>query len=94
MADRFGISTKSLYMWMAQFSKPLRQTDHEAEVRRLKKEMVCVTEERDIPKKWPPRTSPGMQCEVRVYQRALRAASRPCSLQDVERSSERILCMD
>ncbi len=51
VADRLGISTKSLYMWMAKFSKPQRQTDQEAEVRRLKKELARVTEERDILKK-------------------------------------------
>jgi len=78
VAERLGISTKSLYTWMAQFSKPQRQTDQEAEVRRLKKELARVTEERDILKKGeacPPlvrgqcraRTSPGMQSEVRVY---------------------------
>lgn len=33
---------------MAQFSKPQRQTDQETEVRRLKKELARVTEERDI----------------------------------------------
>ena len=27
MAERLGISTKSLYTWMAQFSKPQRVTD-------------------------------------------------------------------
>ena len=51
VAERLGISTKSLYTWMTQFSKPQRQTDQEAEVRRLKKELARVTEERDILKK-------------------------------------------
>ena len=51
VADRLGISTKSLYTWMAQFTKPQRQTDQEAEVRQLKKELARVTEERDILKK-------------------------------------------
>jgi len=36
---------------MAQLSKRRRQTDQEAEVRRLKKELARVTEERDILKK-------------------------------------------
>ena len=104
VAERLGISTKSLYTWMAQFSKPQRQTDQEAEVRRLKKELARVTEERDILKKGeacPPlvrgqcraRTSPGMQSEVRVHRRASSAASCPCSLQDAERSSQWFLCM-
>ena len=57
VADRFGISTKALYTWMAQFSKPQRATDQEAEVRCLKKELARVTEERNIQKRRP-RTSP------------------------------------
>jgi len=105
VAERLGISTKSLYTWMAQFSKPQRQTDQEAEVRRLKKELARVTEERDILKMgeaifrhWSEdngrtRTSPGMQSEVRVYRRASPAAFCQCSLQDAERSSEWFLCM-
>jgi transposase len=48
VAERLGISTKSLYTWMAKLSRPQRQTDQEAEVRRLKKELARVTEERDI----------------------------------------------
>ena len=51
LAERLGISTKSIFTWMAKFSKPQRQADHEIEVRRLKKEMARVTEERDIIKK-------------------------------------------
>ena len=51
VSERLGISTKSLYTWMAQFSKPRRQSDQEVEVRRLKKELARVTEERDILKK-------------------------------------------
>ena len=48
VAERLGISTKSLYTWMAQFSKPQRVRDQEAEVRRLKKKLARVTEERGI----------------------------------------------
>ncbi|MEO1346997.1 MAG: IS3 family transposase [Pseudomonadota bacterium] len=51
VAERLGISTKSLYTWMPQFSKPQRQSDQEVEVRRLKKELARVTEEREILKK-------------------------------------------
>ena len=47
VAEWLGISTKSLYIWMTQFSMPQRQSDQEAEVRRLKKEMARVTEECD-----------------------------------------------
>lgn len=51
---RLGVSTKPLYTWIAQFSKPQFskpqfpkpqwQTDQEAEVRRLKKELARVME--------------------------------------------------
>ena len=30
VSERLEISTKSLYVWMTQFSKPQRQTDQEA----------------------------------------------------------------
>jgi transposase len=55
VADRLGISTKSLYTWKAQFSKPGKVRDDEAvlssELRRVKRELARVTEERDILKK-------------------------------------------
>ena len=55
VAERLGISTKSLYTWKAQFSKPGAVRDDEAalasELRRVKRELVRVTEERDILKK-------------------------------------------
>ena len=51
VSDRLGITTKSLYSWMAQFSRPAKQLDQDAELRRLKKELARVTEERDILKK-------------------------------------------
>ena len=55
VADRLGISTKSLYTWKAMFSKPATvrnsEADLAAELRRVKKELVRVTEERDILKK-------------------------------------------
>ncbi len=44
VAERLGIGTKSLYAWMAQFSKPQRQTGQEAEVRRLRKELARVAD--------------------------------------------------
>ena len=55
VAERLGISTKSLYTWKAQFSKPDNIRDDEAalssELRRVKRELARVTEERDILKK-------------------------------------------
>jgi transposase len=55
VAKRLGISTKSLYSWKAQFAKPAKMREVEAdltfELRRIKKELARVTEERDILKK-------------------------------------------
>ena len=55
VAERLGVSTKSLYTWKAQFSKPAKAREAEAdltiELRRVKKELARVTEERDILKK-------------------------------------------
>lgn len=71
VSKRLGVSQHSLYAWKRKFSKPSGSTDGDqtAEIRRLKKELARVTEERDILKK-PPRISPRMQSEIRVRCRA------------------------
>ncbi|MDC0116247.1 transposase [Octadecabacter sp.] len=55
VAERLGISTKSLYTWEAQFAKSpsIRSevAEQAAEIRRLKRELARVTEERTILKK-------------------------------------------
>jgi transposase len=55
VSDRLGISTKSLYDWIKQYSKPeslrVKETEQVREDRRLKAELARVTEERDIFKK-------------------------------------------
>ena len=55
VAARLGISTKSLYTWKAEFSKPaqVRRDDSalSMELRRVKSELARVTEERNILKK-------------------------------------------
>ena len=55
VSDRLGISTKSLYDWPKQYSKPeslrVEETEQAQENRRLKAELARVTEERDILKK-------------------------------------------
>ncbi|MEO9574643.1 MAG: IS3 family transposase [Roseobacter sp.] len=52
VAERLGISTKSLYTWKAQFAKSPRVrseiAEQAAEIRRLKRELARVTEERTI----------------------------------------------
>ena len=52
VAERLGVSTKSIYTWQKPFSRPAKvikeveaQTD---EIRRLKRDLARVTEERDI----------------------------------------------
>ena len=52
VADRLGISYKSLHDWVKRYSKPIpqRQAEDEKaeEIRKLKAELRRVTEERDI----------------------------------------------
>lgn len=55
VAERLGVSTKSLYTWKAQFAKSPRQraegSEQAAEIKHLKRELARVTEERNILKK-------------------------------------------
>ena len=54
VSQRLGVSSHSLYKWMKLFTEPALKVpgvDHEAENRRLKRELARVTEERDILKK-------------------------------------------
>ena len=52
VAERIGVSTKSLYDWVRQFGDtPDKVAADAAEIRRLKAELKRVTEERDILKK-------------------------------------------
>ncbi len=55
VAERLGVSTKSLYTWKAQFAKSPQArsevAEQAAEIRRLKRELARVTEERTILKK-------------------------------------------
>jgi transposase len=46
-----GVSQHSLYDWKKKFSQPSGGDDKDAEIRRLKGELVIVTEERAILKK-------------------------------------------
>jgi transposase len=53
VSQRLGVSQHSLYVWKKLFGKPAGagEAEQAAEVRRLKRELVRVTEERDILKK-------------------------------------------
>ncbi len=53
VSQRLGVSRHSLYAWKKKFSESSGSGDDDksAEIRRLKKELARVTEERDILKK-------------------------------------------
>ncbi|MBW3097187.1 IS3 family transposase [Pseudohoeflea coraliihabitans] len=51
VSKRLGVSPYSLYAWKKNFSQPSGGDDKDAEIRRLKRELTRVTEERDILKK-------------------------------------------
>ena len=56
VSQRLGVSKHSLYEWRKTFSQPVSSSGEDgqsAEIRRLKRELVRVTEERDISKKRP-----------------------------------------
>ncbi len=52
VAERLGISNKSLYYWIKVFSKPKKQRDEDADLwaenARLKRELKRAQQERDI----------------------------------------------
>ncbi|WEF25933.1 IS3 family transposase [Paracoccus sp. S3-43] len=49
VSERLGVSTHSLYAWKRKFAKAVSgETAKDAEIRRLKRELVRVSEERDI----------------------------------------------
>ena len=51
VSQRLGVSPYSLYAGKKKFSRPSGGDDKDAELRRLKRELSRVTEERDILKK-------------------------------------------
>lgn len=54
VSKRLGVSTHSLYGWIKRYavsSGSVGKDDQSAEIRRLKQELLRVTEERDILKK-------------------------------------------
>ena len=51
VSQRLGVSQHSLYAWKRKFSQPSGGDDRDAEIRRLKRDLTRVTEERDILKK-------------------------------------------
>ena len=52
VSARLGVSTHSLYAWKRKFAKTASgETEKDAEIRLLKRELARVSEERDILKK-------------------------------------------
>ena len=51
VSKRLGVSPHSPNAWKKRFSQPSGGDDRDAEIRRLKRELARVTEERDILKK-------------------------------------------
>ena len=54
VSRRLGVSTHSLYSWLKRYNvsaKSTVQEDQSSEIRRLKRELARVTEERDLLKK-------------------------------------------
>ena len=52
VSERLGVSLHSLYAWKRKFAKAATgETDKDVEIRRLKRELARVSEERDILKK-------------------------------------------
>ncbi|UWP91538.1 transposase [Aliiroseovarius crassostreae] len=83
VSRRLGVSTHSLYKWKKQFREPAPKkpdVDHEAENRRLKRELARVTEERDILKKATVYFARGSQCSTPSSEHIARSStSGPCA---------------
>ena len=71
VAERLGVSTKSIYTWQKQFSRPakvIKEVDAQADdIRRLKRDLARVTEERDILKKGLPVDATGSRPLAGAY---------------------------
>lgn len=93
VAERLGISSHSLYVWIKRYSQPEAQqqddSSQQAEIRRLKAELRRVTDERDILR--PPRTLPSCQGKVRLHPGARVRTSHPQTVSDDECPPERLL---
>jgi len=51
VAERLGVSSKSLYKWIRDVDTPQENKEAKTEIARLKRELKRVEEERDILKK-------------------------------------------
>jgi transposase len=68
VSQRLGVSAHSLYAWKRKFAKASSgETEKDAEIRRLKRELTRVTEERDILKKGEPLSAIGPRTMASAY---------------------------
>ena len=70
VSQRLGVSSHSLYKWMRLFEEPAPKAsgvDHEAENRRLKRDLARVIEERDILKEGEPWRATGSSAMANAY---------------------------
>ncbi len=70
-ARELGVNVNTLHTWISKYSKPVKTVANRSdehiydEVKRLKKELAKVIQERDLLKR-PQRTLQGKLCEVRM----------------------------
>ena len=68
VSRRLGVSAHSLYAWKRKFAKASSgESEKDAEIRRLKRELTRVTEERDILKKGEPLSAIGPRTMASAY---------------------------
>ena len=95
VAERLGVSTKSIYTWQRLFSRPakvVQEVDAQAdEIRRLKRDLARVTS--GTSKKRRPHTLPGNPGEVCIHSREPAGFCRAGDVPDAAGSSEWVLCM-
>ena len=97
VSQRLGVSQHSLYAWKRQFARRPEDGSKDAEIRQLKRELLRVTEERDILKKATAYLTfghfvpPGMQSEIRVRCRASHAVPGACDVPVSSHPAQRLL---
>jgi len=68
VSERLGVSPYSLYAWKKTFAKASSgEAEKDTEIRRLKKELARVSEERDILKKGEPLSAIGPRTMASAY---------------------------
>ena len=68
VSDRLGVSASSLYVWKKKFANAASGgASRNAEIRRLKRELARVTEERDVLEKGEPWSAIGPRTMASAY---------------------------